>query len=427
LRRYKYAFVVMCLALCAAVVTGCGSSSDKSDSSGSAETSGSAATPSTSTAAAGSSASSETKAVEFTAPSPGGVVSSLPADVQAAYKGFDGSVEKSPWVNFKPKHGPPWTIGYASSYAGNTWRSGSLDALQKVLVPKYQKAGLIKKLIVTQSNLKDSVQIQQVRQLIDQGADILLFCCPSTALKPVVDAAAKQGVPSVTFSGHNDSTGSINLYSNYLRSGFDQATFIAQQMGGKGNLLYVNGIPGQASNTSVDDGVKMALKNYPDIKVVGTVSGQWTDQIAKTEVLKFLATHPTKIDGVITQSAQEVGVLQAFLQSGRPLPPMTQGGEKGTACYWVKNPDWKTKVFNIWPPADEAEGAISVMVRILQGQGPKIASITREPTSSTLDEVKKELGTDCDVNDSSWFNPVGWFSDEYLDKFFENPKARIPA
>jgi ribose transport system substrate-binding protein len=413
MRKSRIVAVALSLVLCAVIAAGCGSS----DTSTGAQSS--------SSGASSSSTSSSTSAPAFDAPSPGGEVSSLPADVQSAYKGFDGYVGKSPWVNFKPKHGPPWTIGYASSYAGNTWRSGSLTEFQKVLLSKYQEAGLIKKRIVTQSNLKDSVQIQQVHQLIDQGADILLFCCPSTALKPVVDEAAKKGIPTVTFSGHNASSGSVNIYSNYLKSGFDQATFIAQEMGGKGNLLYVNGIPGQASNTSVDDGVKMALKNYPNIKLVGTVSGSWTDQIAKTEVLKFLSTHPQKIDGVITQSAQEVGVLQAFLQSGRPLPPMTQGGEKGAACYWIKHPDWKTRVFNIWPPADEADGAMSVMVRILQGQGPKIGSITREPTSSGLEDVKAELGTNCDVNDTSWFNPKGWFSEDYLNQFFAKPKAPV--
>jgi ribose transport system substrate-binding protein len=350
------------------------------------------------------------------------VVSSLPADLQSGYDGFDGFVGKSPWVDFKAKHGPPWTIGYASSYAGNTWRSESLNELEEVLVPKYKEAGLLKEFIVTQSNLNDTTQIEQAHQLIDQGADILLFCCTSTAMVPVIDYAGEHGVPVVTFSGHTDSEYSINLYANYLKAGFDMANFIAQEMGGKGNLLYVNGIPGQASNTSVDTGVHMALKQYPDVNVVGTVSGEWTDQIAKTKVLQFLATHPEPIDGVVVQSAQEVGVMQAFLQSGRELPPMTQGGEKGTACYWKENPDWKTKVFNFWPPADEAEGAMSVMLRILQGQGPKIQSITKQPTTSDLPEVEEQLGSSCSVNDTSWFRAPGWWSEEFLENFFEHPK-----
>jgi ribose transport system substrate-binding protein len=357
----------------------------------------------------------------------GSAVTSLPADVQKAYEDFDGPTGASSFADFKPKSGPPWTIGYASSYAGNTWRAGSLNQLEKVLVPAYQKAGLVDKLVVTQSNLKDAVQIQQMRQLISQGADIILLCCPSTALNSVAKFAESRGVPVVTFSGHLTTEGSVNLYGNYARGGYDMATWMAEQMGDKGNLLYVNGIPGQASNDSVDKGVRKALAEHPNIKVIGTVSGQWTDQIAKTEVLKFLGTHPQQIDGIITQSAQENGVLQAVLQAGRKLPPMTIGGEKGAACYWLKHPEWKTRVFNIWPPGSEATGAMSVMTRILQGQGPKIQSITRtlSETEMGLEDVKKALPADCDVNDPTWIEPPGWFSEDYLNGFFARPKAPL--
>lgn len=431
----KILLAAMAVAVLAAVV-GCGSSSSSSSGSSGSETSSSesesSAAETETTAEAGeesegsqetasSSSSGELGEATFEAEPPGGVVPKLPEELQAGYKGFDGFVGPSPWANWKAKHGPPWTIGYASSYAGNTWRSGSLDEFEHVLIPKYEKAGLLKEFIVTQSNLNDTTQIEQAHQLIDQGAEILLFCCTSTAMVPVINYAGEHEVPVVTFSGHTNSKYSVNLYANYLKSGFDMANFIATEMGGKGNLLYVNGIPGQASNTSVDTGVKMALEQFPEVNVVGTVNGEWTDQIAKTKVLQFLATHPEPIEGVVVQPAQEVGVLEAFLQSGRELPPMTQGGEIGTACYWKEHPEWKTKVFNFWPPADEADGAMSVMLRILQGQGPKIQSITKAPTTSDLPEVEKQLGSSCSTSDTSWFKPGNWWTEEFLENFFVHP------
>ena len=60
------------------------------------------------------------------------------------------------WVAPRP---PPWKIGYASSYAGNTWRAGVMDRLQSVLIPKWKELGLIEEVIITQSNLNDSTQI----------------------------------------------------------------------------------------------------------------------------------------------------------------------------------------------------------------------------------------------------------------------------
>lgn len=415
----KILFMALAVGIIAVVAAGCGSSSGSTSESTTSESTTSEGS------SEGTSASSEeagaTGGAKFTATSPGGVVSSLPAKVQSAYNGFDAGVEKSPWSNFKPKHGPPWVVGYASGYAGNSWRAATLQGLERA-AKKYEEAGLIKEFLVTQANLNDTVQIEQMHQLISQGADVVFTCCASTALKQAAEYAGEHGVPVVTYSGYIDSKYSVNQYPNYLKIGFDMANFIAQQMGGKGNLLYVNGIPGAASNISVDKGVEQALEQFPEVNVVGTVSGEWTDQIAKTKVLQFLATHPEEINGVVVQPAEEVGVMQAFLQSGRELPPMTQGGEKGTACYWIKHPDWKTRIFNLWPPGEEGEGAMSTIMRILEGQGPKIESITKIAPSSGLKEVEEQLEPNCDENDTTWFEPGEFWSEEYLNNFFEHPK-----
>jgi ribose transport system substrate-binding protein len=45
-------------------------------------------------------------------------------------------VGASAYRDWKPKKGPPWTIGYASSYAGNTWRAAAMDRLQSDIIPK---------------------------------------------------------------------------------------------------------------------------------------------------------------------------------------------------------------------------------------------------------------------------------------------------
>ena len=85
----------------------------------------------------------------------------LPPNLQKAYQDLDPTVLVGPSMlrDFKPKHGPPWTIGFASSYAGNTWRVAAMNRLMNVLLPEAQKAGLVKDVVITQSDLKDAVQI----------------------------------------------------------------------------------------------------------------------------------------------------------------------------------------------------------------------------------------------------------------------------
>src|SRR5690348_8967006 len=125
-------FAVLAVAIIGIVAAGCGSSSSSTSSSGTATGSESESSSGSETGGSEESGSSEESGEEsssgeakFTAQSPGGVVSSLPKEVQPAYDGFDAGVEKSPWVDFKPKHGAPWTVGYASGYAGNSWRAAT--------------------------------------------------------------------------------------------------------------------------------------------------------------------------------------------------------------------------------------------------------------------------------------------------------------
>ena len=65
--------------------------------------------------------------------------------------------------------------------------------LMDILRPQAQKAGLVKDVIVTQSDLKDAVQIQQIRQLVDQGVDAIIMCCSNiTALNQTIKYAYKK-------------------------------------------------------------------------------------------------------------------------------------------------------------------------------------------------------------------------------------------
>ena len=119
----------------------------------------------------------------------------LPADLQAAYAGADQPIDGGMLRDFKAKNSPPWTIGYASSYTGNTWRAASATMLAETLIPQAIEAGLVKEVITLQSDLNDQVQIQQMRQLVDQGVDAIFLCCSNpTALNQTVKYAYDKGV-----------------------------------------------------------------------------------------------------------------------------------------------------------------------------------------------------------------------------------------
>lgn len=330
----------------------------------------------------------------------------------------------SAYRDFVAKNPPPWKIGYASSYAGNTWRAAVMDRLQNTLIPKWKELGLISEVIVTQSNLNDSVQIQQMRQLVDQGVDAIIVCCSNpTALNQTVEYAHSKGVPVFSGIGYLTSPYSVNSSANFVVGGNMLGEWMAKEIGGKGNVLVVEGIPGTSASDSQNVGIQAALSKYPDVAVVGQIAGMWTDQVAQAEIQKWMATNPGDLNGIIIQSASELGALRALKQSGREMIPFTIGSELGALCYWRHNPDYVSAAIHAWPPGDDFEMAWNIMMRTLQGQGPKVQSVLAKPIVMTKDEMMAAIPEDCSEDSDGWYHPgiEKWASAEYLDQFFLRP------
>jgi ribose transport system substrate-binding protein len=350
----------------------------------------------------------------------------LPAEIQSYYEGVDEGqpIGPSAYRDWTPRSEPPWTIGYASSYAGNTWRAEGLSRLMDVLLPQYREAGLVDEVIVTQSDLDDSRQIQQIRQLVDQGVDAIIVCCSNpVALNRAVDYAHSKGVVVFSYSGYLTSENALNASSNYTQGGYEIAKALIEEAGGAGNFLLVSGIAGAASSESFDVGARRALEEFPDATLAGQVWGNWTDQVAQTEVQTFLATNPTRIDGIIAQGSQETGILRAVLQSGRDVMPMSLAGSAGAACYLKQNPGWMSHAFQIWPPGDEMELGFNAVMRTLQGQGPKVQSILRPVYRVEAAEYVASLPEDCSVDSTAYIQPGMdvWFPDTLAAQYFLDP------
>ena len=368
-------------------------------------------------------------ALAVAGPAMAGGVDELPKEIQDELYSQDAMdplqpLGESAYRDWKAKNPPPWTIGYASSYAGNTWRADVMKRLQEEILPKWQKLGLIKEVKITQSNLNDATQIQQMRQLVDEGVDAIIVCCSNpTALNQTVEYAYQKGVPVFSGIGYLTSPYAVNSSANLAVAGMMMGEWMAKEIGGKGSVLIVEGIPGAPASDTQNSGIRKALETHPDIKVAGQIAGMWTDHVAQAEIERWLASYTGELNGIIVQSGSERGAVRALKQSGRPLVPITIGGELGALCTWRKNPKWISGAIHAWPPGDDFELAWNIMMRTLQGQGPKVRSILATPKTLNFAAIEKVLGEECDEESAGWYN-VGagsWASKAYLDNFFLKP------
>ena len=354
---------------------------------------------------------------------------SLSPEALAGLEGYGSPLFASPFVSFKPPHEKPWTIGYNNSFSGNAWRAAALAELQKN-VETYKKLGIVKDLIVTDSNGDTPTQIQQMRSMIQKGVDVIISIPGSpTAMNAVIDEAFQAGIPVVTVAAPVTTANAINVDTNGYLIGKTMALGLAQILNGKGSILTVEGIPGTSGSELIKAGGQAVFKNCPNIKIVADLVGQWSESAAQTAVLQQLSTNPMAIDGVWQQGSMFMGVVTALQQAGRPIVPVTVGNpNQNSLAYWHDNAakGFKTVGTSNAPGAD-MELAFRTAMRVMMGQGLKVSGVVARPpliTADTLDQWWKP-GFTVDSTGVGEPPPNTWMPDSVLDGYFTNP-APLP-
>lgn len=344
----------------------------------------------------------------------------IPEQVRDEYMGVADfyDIATNPYEDWTPP-APPWKLCYNDSYAGNSWRQAGLaqaEALNQQLID----AGLSKgELNVTNADNDINTQVSQLNNQVSQGCQVI-FTQPasSTGLCSAIDNAFKQNVLVITIVGPADCKNVINTSLNDYKVGYESAKWLGSTVK-KGNVLLVTGIPGATANEARVAGVKDALKEQSGVSIIGEVAGSWTPSTAKTEVLKFLSTHPQEIKGVWQAGLMMPATGDAFLQLGRDLPPITGlVGECSELAYWKKNGMSSTGYNQGGAPA--IYEAFYVANRMLAG-GKPVSNLLLYPLPTIDDDNLNDWWTsDMTVNSTCDSTPPNnkAVDDSYWDQLF---------
>lgn len=353
----------------------------------------------------------------------------LPEDVMNSYDGFPGTIFESAYKDFDAPSDPPWTVGFSESFSGNTWRQLVQETL-RTSVEEAKKEGLVDELIFLDSNLDNQTQIQHIRSMMQQGADIIFTIANSpTGLNGVIKDAYDEGIPVVTVGSYVTSPYAINVGMNYYKEGQNMATGIVQDLDGQGNVIMVNGISGAPGSIQYEEGADPVFEACPDINVVTRINGEWDNATARTEMQRALATNPEEINGVWTQGSMERGVIQALQQTGRPIDiVMSNDTQASFLGFWNENQDQGFRgVLHEAPPRGQMRAAFEVGMRVMQGQGLEISVITYSAGPKTeLEEYLHDDTWTLESDDVAESEPGQFLGNEYLDNFFDKPKPVLP-
>jgi ribose transport system substrate-binding protein len=243
---------------------------------------------------------------------------------------------------------------------------------------------------------------------------------------PAIDAAGKAGVPVVILDNVVD--GAKYVVNVWSQNNSPAAAGVAGLVK-TGNILIVRGIAGNPVEQAFHDAAIVDIKACPGLKIVGTIYGKWTNASAKAEVVKWLAAHPgLKVDGVVQHGIMMAGIIQAFQQAGRTVPPISGGGcQGGELSWWLKNKATYRSVATCFNGFQTGWSEFRLLLRILDGRGLRVRDI-HIPVPIVTNENVHVYATP--GKPLSWpgepRGPIdGWASNKVLDGYFH--KAGNPG
>ena len=142
----------------------------------------------------------------------------------------------------------------------------------------------------------DERQVQQIDSLVDSGIDLLIVAPNQVqTISPAIDRAYDKGIPVIVFERKTNSQKYTSFISadNY-EMGRIMGEYIASRLHGKGRVMEIMGLKGSSPAIERHNGFADALKNYPDITVVATLQGDWTEESA----VKAVKAYPGNLDHI---------------------------------------------------------------------------------------------------------------------------------
>jgi len=181
-------------------------------------------------------------------------------------------------------------IYLSMSYIGNDWQAEAANMLKAMAASKDYADKVDLKVQVAGPNAQK--QIQQINAMVQAGAEaIIVYPISPTALNEAVKNACAKGVTIVAYDGVIEEPCAYNVHIDQEEWGRVTAQWLADKLGGKGNIVMITGVAGTSVDTLRNKAAREVFAKYPDIKVVAEANGMWSQAVARTELSKIVATH----------------------------------------------------------------------------------------------------------------------------------------
>ena len=260
-------------------------------------------------------------------------------------------------------------IALSNNYAGNSWRQAMLTSWEKI-TGEAVAAGIVAAADpFTTAENQATEQAAQIQNMILQGYNAIVVNAASpTAINGAIKEACDAGIIVVSFDGIVDEPCAWRIAVDFKGMGKSEVEYLAKAMPAGGNLLEIRGLAGVFVDDAISSGIAEGVAENPQFKLVGSVHGDWAQDVAQKAVAGILPSLP-EIAAVVTQGGDGYGAAQAFAAAGRPTPTIIMGNREDELKWWKEQKDasgYTTKSVSIAPGVSTL--AFWVAQQILDGK-----------------------------------------------------------
>jgi ribose transport system substrate-binding protein len=230
-------------------------------------------------------------------------------------------------------------IALSNNYTGNSWRQAMLKSWGKVTSKAVADGIVAEAPAFTTAENQVTEQASQIQNLILQGYDAIVINAASPdALNGAVKQACDAGITVVSFDGVVTEPCAWRIAVDFKTMGAIQLDYLAKRMSGGGNVLEIRGLAGVFVDDEIHAGIEAGIAKHKQFKSVGSVHGNWAQDVAQKAVAGILPSLP-EVKAVVTQGGDGYGAAQASKAAGPPVPLIIMGNRHDELTWWKEQKD----------------------------------------------------------------------------------------
>jgi inositol transport system substrate-binding protein len=216
-------------------------------------------------------------------------------------------------------------------------------------------------------------QLNQIQGVLGQKVDaVIVLPVDTAATANMTRAAVEAKIPLVYVNRHPDERvlpkGVVTVASNDIEAGQLQMRYLADKLGGKGNIAIIMGDLAQNSTHDRTEGVKQVLKDYPGIKIIEQQSAEWQRNKGMDLTSNWLLAG-TGFDAIVANNDEmAIGAAMALQQAGKAKGEIAIVGIDGLpdGLAAIKRGMLVASVFQ--DPKAQAISAVQAAIKMIKGE-----------------------------------------------------------